>query len=73
MVTSPVLASAPVTRRRWAVAGALIGALLALVLFAPARWLGAALDRWSGGHLQLVNGQVGLASTLCHSCSYEQR
>lgn len=57
MVTSSALSSAPVTKRRWPVAGALIGALLALVLFAPARWLGTALEGWSGGHLQLVNAR----------------
>jgi general secretion pathway protein N len=43
--------------RRWAVLGALAGALLALAVYAPARWLAAALERWSDGHLQLINAR----------------
>lgn len=40
---------------RWAWAGAVLGLLLALVLFAPARWLGSALTQLSGGQIQLAN------------------
>ena len=40
---------------RWAVAGALLGLALALLAFAPARWLAAALRQGSGGQLLLVN------------------
>ena len=34
---------------------ALLGLLLALLLFAPARWLGMALDTASGGRVGLLN------------------
>lgn len=56
MVTRSSL-SEPTSRRgwRWAVLGIVIGALLSLVLFAPARWLAAALSNWSQGRLLLVN------------------
>lgn len=40
---------------RWATVGLLLGLLVALTLFAPARWLAAAVERWTDGHLQLVN------------------
>ncbi|MBQ9578538.1 MAG: type II secretion system protein N, partial [Ottowia sp.] len=39
---------------RWAVAGALVGALLTLLLAAPARWLGALLAHASEGAVQLL-------------------
>ncbi|MBT2325428.1 type II secretion system protein N [Variovorax paradoxus] len=51
---SPFSAS---TGRRWAVLGALIGAVLALSIYAPARWLAAWLASRSNGHLQLVNAR----------------
>jgi general secretion pathway protein N len=44
-----------VPSRRWAWWGALCGVLLATLVFAPARWLGLALDQLSAGKLQLVN------------------
>ena len=37
----------------WALSGLLLGALLALLLFAPAQWLAAGLQQASGGQLQL--------------------
>lgn len=40
---------------RAAAASALLGLLLALLLFAPARWLGMALDTASGGRVGLLN------------------
>lgn len=40
---------------RWAIAGALLGAAVALVLFAPARWLAAGLSDATQGRLLLVN------------------
>ena len=43
--------------RRWAWLGAVTGLLLALLVFAPARWLGAALGSLSGDKLQLVNAR----------------
>lgn len=43
--------------RRWAIAGALVGALLALVAFAPAAWLAGWVERASGGHLLLADAQ----------------
>ncbi|ADU35375.1 type II secretion system protein N [Variovorax paradoxus] len=59
MVTRPPLSalSEPKPRRgwRWALLGILIGALLAVVLFAPARWLASALSNWTQGRLLLVN------------------
>ncbi|MBU1361324.1 MAG: type II secretion system protein N, partial [Gammaproteobacteria bacterium] len=42
---------------RWAVLGALLGGLLALAFYAPARWLAAGLSYWTGGHLQMVNAR----------------
>lgn len=38
---------------RWAVAGVCLGALPALVLWAPARWLATGVQQASGGQLQL--------------------
>lgn len=38
----------------WAVAGSVLGALLVLVLLAPARWLGAGLARATNGRVQLT-------------------
>lgn len=56
MVTRPLL---PETRPRggwrWALLGVVIGAVLTVVLFAPARWLSAALSNWSQGRLVLAN------------------
>lgn len=43
------------TPRRWAVAGALVGVLGALVVFAPASWLARALASASGEHLLIVD------------------
>lgn len=40
---------------RWAWLGAGLGLLSALLVFAPARWLGMALSRATGGQVQLVN------------------
>ena len=42
---------------RWAIVGALLGAAIATTMFAPARWLAAALSQASGQHLQLVGAQ----------------
>ena len=38
----------------WAVAGAVLGVVLAVVLFAPARWLSAVVQQASGGQVQLI-------------------
>ena len=48
---SPAFAAAP---WRWAAAGALGGLVLALGLFAPARWLAALVFQASGGHAVLA-------------------
>jgi len=40
---------------RWAMAGALLGIIVSLVLFAPARWLAAGLSSATQGRLLLVN------------------
>jgi general secretion pathway protein N len=48
------------TARRWGVAGALLGALLALPLFAPASWLGTALARASQDRLLLAEARGSL-------------
>lgn len=42
---------------RWALLGIATGVLLAVVLFAPARWLSAALSNWSQGRLVLANAR----------------
>jgi general secretion pathway protein N len=39
----------------WAFAGAILGLVLAVVLFAPARWLAASLDRGTQGRVQLTD------------------
>ena len=39
---------------RWALAGALFGGLVTLALQAPARWLAAAVEQLSQGHVQLL-------------------
>lgn len=41
----------------WAAAGACVGGLSALLVFAPARWLAAGLHQVSNGHLQLSQTQ----------------
>lgn len=38
----------------WAIAGALIGVVIALVLFAPARWLSGVIKQASAGQVQLI-------------------
>ena len=43
--------------RRWAAAGALAGALVALVLFAPAAWVAGAVTQASGGRLVLAEAR----------------
>ena len=43
--------------RRWAIAGAVIGALLALIVFAPAAWLARWVERGSGGHVLLADAE----------------
>lgn len=45
------------TIQRLAIAAAVLGALLALALFAPARWLADGIGRASGGQVQLVNAR----------------
>ena len=42
---------------RWAIAGLLLGVMVATTVFAPARWLAAALGQASGQQVQLVNAQ----------------
>ncbi|MES2949417.1 MAG: type II secretion system protein N [Pseudomonadota bacterium] len=42
---------------RWAIAGALLGGMAATAVFAPARWLAAALGQASGQQFQLANAQ----------------
>lgn len=42
---------------RWAIAGVLLGGVIATTAFAPARWLAAALSQASGQQLQLVGAQ----------------
>ncbi len=43
--------------QRLAIAAAVLGTLLALALFAPARWLTDGIGRASGGQVQLVNAR----------------
>ena len=42
---------------RWAALGLCLGALPALALWAPARWLAAGVQQASGGQLQLQQAQ----------------
>jgi len=42
---------------RWALLGALVGALITLTLYAPARWLASLLREQSAGRLLLVNAR----------------
>lgn len=51
----PAWRSRNVASRRWAVAGALLGLALALVLFAPASWLARGLASASHGHLLITD------------------
>lgn len=48
-------AANPSTARRWAIAGGLLGAFLALLLCLPASWLAGPLRHFTRGHLLLVN------------------
>ena len=48
---------APRSPRGWALAGALLGALGALVAFAPAQWLAHGLARASGGQVLLAQAR----------------
>jgi general secretion pathway protein N len=59
MLNRPASASDAHPRRgwRWALLGIATGVLLAVVLFAPARWLSAALSNWSQGRLVLANAR----------------
>ena len=43
--------------RRWAIAGAAIGALLALIVDAPAAWRARRVERGSGGHVLLADAE----------------
>ena len=38
----------------WAIAGALLGVVIAVVLFAPARWLSAVINQASAGQVRLI-------------------
>ena len=41
----------------WAAGGAVFGLLVALVAFAPARWLAGSIERFSGEHLLLADAR----------------
>ncbi|RYF27456.1 MAG: type II secretion system protein N [Comamonadaceae bacterium] len=51
------LPSAPRPPWRWAALGLLVGALPALLVFAPARWLATGLARATSGQVQLVQAR----------------
>lgn len=53
-------AAAARTPARWALWGAGVGALVALVAFAPAAWLADLVARGSGGHVLLADAQGSL-------------
>ena len=55
---------APRSPRGWAMAGALLGALGALLAFAPAQWLASGLARASGGQVLLAQAREQLPPTL---------
>lgn len=48
--------------RRWSFWGALLGALLGVLLFAPAAWLASWVERQSGGHLLLADARGSIWS-----------
>ena len=52
--TSPSRNPAAAAPWGWAVAGALLGLVIAVVLFAPARWLSAVIDQASAGQVRLI-------------------
>ena len=56
---SLVPASAVSAPWRWSLAGALVGALLAGAVFAPARWLAALVEQTSGEHVVLAAPRGG--------------
>ena len=41
----------------WAISGAVLGAVLAALVFAPARWLAALINQTSQGHILLTNAR----------------
>ncbi|MDR2001360.1 MAG: type II secretion system protein N [Zoogloeaceae bacterium] len=49
------MAAKPVNGWRWAAAGAVVGVIAALVAYAPAHWLAAALRSASDDHLRLLD------------------
>jgi general secretion pathway protein N len=57
MATSSAPHVPTATGWRWALGGVLLGAAIAFVFFAPARWLAAALAQSTDGRLQLVNAR----------------
>jgi general secretion pathway protein N len=50
----PTSTGSPFTPWRWALGGAFAGLILALLTFAPARWLAALVNQASGGHVVLA-------------------
>ena len=57
MAISPAPQSPASHGWRWAVLGLVIGIVVALTIYAPARWLAAALASATGDRLQLVNAR----------------
>ncbi|MGJ7519918.1 type II secretion system protein N [Variovorax sp. LT1P1] len=57
MATSPALQSPVSHGWRWALLGLVLGCAAALTVYAPARWLAAALAGATGDQLQLVNAR----------------
>ena len=49
----PHVPHSPAASWRWALIGTLAGLVLALVVWAPARWLNVAVSRFSQGQVQL--------------------
>ena len=54
---------------RWAVLGALVGLAIAVLMYAPATWLAAALHEASAGRVQLIEPEApsGQARPGCSS------
>ena len=57
MASLPASRTTPTAGWRWALAGALLGAVLTLSFYAPARWLAAGLADVTGNQLQLINAR----------------
>ena len=50
----------------WSAGGAVVGALLGLIVFAPARWVGVAVEALSDGRFVLSDARATLTPNMLH-------